>query len=326
MEELRDHGPEPIVDLCHFGVPSWLGNFQNPEIATALADYAGAFADRYSWVRFYTPVNEMYVCARMSALDGVWNEQLRDEGAYARAAWNLANASIQMSDAILERRPDAILINSESSEFYQPCCPDPHVKEAAHAANERRFLPLDLIYAHRLSEPMHTLLRKQGVSQEDIDRLMRRQVPRSSILGIDYYEWNERLIDRDCNAMALGELFGWYVIADQYYDRYKRPMMHTETNKMDAHGAPRWLWRQWHNVQLLRHSGVPLVGFTWYSLTDQIDWTIAMSESLGIVYPVGLFDLNREARTVGLAYKHLIDLYRDQPDYRECRALKEVMG
>ena len=35
-------------------------------------------------VRFYTPVNEMYVCARMSALDGLWNEQLRDEGAYAR--------------------------------------------------------------------------------------------------------------------------------------------------------------------------------------------------------------------------------------------------
>jgi beta-glucosidase/6-phospho-beta-glucosidase/beta-galactosidase len=75
----------------------------------------------------------------------------------------------------------------------------------------------------------------------------------------------------------------------------------------------------------LRKSGVPLVGFTWYSLTDQIDWSIAMSQALGIVYPVGLFDLNREARTVGLAYKHLIDLYRDEPDYRECKALKEIM-
>jgi len=70
---------------------------------------------------------------------------------------------------------------------------------------------------------------------------------------------------------------------------------------------------------------VPLVGFTWYSLTDQIDWSIAMSEALGIVYPVGLFDLNREPRTVGLAYKHLIELYRDQPDYAECGALKEIM-
>jgi beta-glucosidase/6-phospho-beta-glucosidase/beta-galactosidase len=326
LEELREAGPEPIVDLCHFGVPSWLGNLQNPDIGNALAEYAAAFAERYPWVRLYTPVNEMYVCARMSALDGIWNEQLRDEGAYARAAWNLANASIAMSDAILKYRPDAIFINSESSEFYQPCCPDPPVQQAAAAANERRFLPLDLIYAHPLSDGMHRLLLQQGISQQDIDRLTQRKVPRRSILGVDYYEWNERLIDREGKPLALGELFGWYVIANQYWERYRRPMMHTETNQPDAAGAPRWLWRQWHNVQLLHRAGVPLVGFTWYSLTDQIDWSIAMSDALGIVYPVGLFDLNRETRTVGVAYRQLIELYRDQPDYRECRTLKEMMG
>lgn len=326
LQELRDAGPEPIVDLCHFGVPAWLGNFQNPGIGAALAEYAAAFADRYPWVRFYTPVNEMYVCARMSALDGLWNEQLHDEGAYARAGWNLANASIAMSDAILEQRPDAIFINSESSEFYQPCCPDPHVQEAAAAANARRFLPLDLIYAHPLEDRMRELLLEQGIDQGDIDRLAQREVPRRSILGVDYYEWNERLIDRSGKPLALGELFGWYVIANQYWERYRRPIMHTETNKPDADGAPRWLWRQWHNVQLLRRSGVPLVGFTWYSLIDQIDWSIAMSDPLGIVYPVGMFDLNREARTVGLAYKQLIELYRDQPDYRACPALKEMLG
>ena len=40
MAELRDHGPEPIVDLCHFGLPSWLGDFQNGDIGAALAEYA----------------------------------------------------------------------------------------------------------------------------------------------------------------------------------------------------------------------------------------------------------------------------------------------
>ena len=50
-----------------------------------------------------------------------------------------------------------------------------------------------------------------------------------------------------------------------------------------------------------------------------------MSEAIGLVYPVGLFDLNREPRAVGLSYKHLIDLYRDQPEYRECKPLKEIM-
>jgi hypothetical protein len=71
---------------------------------------------------------------------------------------------------------------------------------------------------------------------------------------------------------------------------------------------------------------VPLVGFTWYSLTDQIDWNEAMSAPLGKVYPVGLLDLNRDPRPVGLSYKHLIDMHRDQPDYRECSALAELLS
>src|ERR1051326_7917125 len=44
----------PIVDLCHFGVPDWLGNFQNPEFPPRFAEYAEAFARRYPQVRYYT--------------------------------------------------------------------------------------------------------------------------------------------------------------------------------------------------------------------------------------------------------------------------------
>jgi beta-glucosidase/6-phospho-beta-glucosidase/beta-galactosidase len=325
MAELRDCGPEPIVDLCHFGVPDWLGNFQNPEIAAALAEYAGAFAERYPWVRFYTPVNEMYVCARMSALDGVWNEQRCDEAAFATAAFNLASASVAMSDAILRARPDALFVNSESSEFFQPCCPDPEVQRIAAFENERRFLPVDLIYAHEVSETMLAYLRDHG-KEAHYRRFMAREVPKRTILGIDYYEWNEKLIDLDGERRALGELFGWYVIASQYYDRYRRPMMHTETNRTDASDAPRWLWRQWHNVQLLSAAGVPLVGFTWYSLTDQVDWDIGMTEAIGSVDPVGLVDLNRDPRAVGLSYKYLIEMFAGEPGYSECPALKELLG
>jgi beta-glucosidase/6-phospho-beta-glucosidase/beta-galactosidase len=326
MAYLHDHGPEPIVDLCHFGVPTWLGDFQNREVPQALAEYARAFAARYPWVRFYTPVNEMYVCARMSALDGVWNEQRRDEKAFAAAVFNLARASIAMTDAILAVRPDAIFVNSESSEFCQACCPDPEIQRIAEFENERRFLPLDLIYGHPISEGMRRHLRESGIGDADYAGVTAHEVPRRSIIGVDYYEWNERLIDSEGHPRALGELFGWYVIASHYYDRYQRPMMHTETNRMDASDGPRWLWRQWHNVQLLRSAGVPLVGFTWYSLTDQIDWDIALGRAVGSVDPVGLFDLNRDARTVGLTYKRLIDMHRDQPGYATCPALEKVMA
>src|SRR4051794_39544066 len=32
----------PIMDLCHFGVPDWLGNFQNDEFPRFFAEYAAA--------------------------------------------------------------------------------------------------------------------------------------------------------------------------------------------------------------------------------------------------------------------------------------------
>jgi hypothetical protein len=68
---MQQLGITPIVDLCHFGLPRWLGTFQNPEFPAAFAKYAAAFAQRYPWVRLYTPVNEMYVTARLSAVEGL---------------------------------------------------------------------------------------------------------------------------------------------------------------------------------------------------------------------------------------------------------------
>jgi beta-glucosidase/6-phospho-beta-glucosidase/beta-galactosidase len=326
MEVMQRLGLEPIVDLCHFGLPDWLENFQNDEVPAALAGYAEAFAKRYPWVRFYTPVNEMYVCARLSALEGLWNEQRRDERAFTTAVCHLSKATVCMMHAILAERDDAVFITSESSEFYQPCCPDPQIVRIAEFENERRFVPLDLAYACPLSKRMRTHLLDHGMPKDEYDWFMRQKLPRRTILGVDYYIWNEKLIDTSGHAQALGELFGWYVIANQYYERYQRPMMHTETNHIDAREAPRWLWRQWHNLLLIRKAGVPVVGFTWYSLTDQVDWDIALSQSLGNVNPVGLCDLNREPRPVAHAYQQLIEEFRDAPGIRECPALKELLA
>ncbi len=39
--DLKRRDITPIVDLCHFGVPDWLGNFQNPDFPQLFASYAG---------------------------------------------------------------------------------------------------------------------------------------------------------------------------------------------------------------------------------------------------------------------------------------------
>ncbi len=57
----------PIVDLCHFGVPDWIGNFKNPDFPRLFERYARDFAARFRWVQLYTPVNELDICATFSA-------------------------------------------------------------------------------------------------------------------------------------------------------------------------------------------------------------------------------------------------------------------
>ena len=47
MHEIRRLGIVPILDLMHFGLPDWLGNFQNPELPMHFANYAEAVAKRY---------------------------------------------------------------------------------------------------------------------------------------------------------------------------------------------------------------------------------------------------------------------------------------
>jgi beta-glucosidase/6-phospho-beta-glucosidase/beta-galactosidase len=86
--------------------------------------------------------------------------------------------------------------------------------------------------------------------------------------------------------------------------------MHTETNIHDAERAPDWLRKQWANVRRLKQDGMPTVGFTWYSLTDQIDWDSALRHDDGVVDPCGLYDLERRVRPVGRAYAALIQEWR----------------
>ena len=61
----------------------------------------------------------------------------------------------------------------------------------------------------------------------------------------------------------------------------------------------------------VRNNGVPIVGFTWYSLTDQIDWDHGLREERNKVTPVGLYDLDRKIRPVGAAYRQLIQDWRE---------------
>ncbi|MCU7549201.1 family 1 glycosylhydrolase [Chitinophagaceae bacterium LB-8] len=85
FKRICEHGIIPIVDLCHFGVPDWVGNFQNPDFPELFASYAKAFAERFPYLLYFTPINEIFITATFSALYGWWNERLSGEKSFVTA-------------------------------------------------------------------------------------------------------------------------------------------------------------------------------------------------------------------------------------------------
>ncbi|HZN65140.1 MAG TPA: family 1 glycosylhydrolase [Tepidisphaeraceae bacterium] len=304
MAELKRLGIAPILDLMHFGVPEWMGDFQNPEMPLHFAEYAGAVAARYPWVRAYTPVNEIYVAARNSGWDGLWNERLRTERGFVTALKHLVAANLLAAAAIVKRRPDAILVQSESAEYTHHVTAAP--SHAVKLRNKLIFLSLDLLYSKAPDSDVLMFAMDNGMTREEFMWFMSSAPAGYQVMGNDYYGHNEKLLLPDGSVMYGEDVLGWYLVTLRYYHRYYKPVMHTETSTPFPDENPRWLWKQWTNVLRMRRDGIPVLGFTWYSLTDQVDWDTQLAEKHGRVNACGLFDMDRKPRPVAGEYRNLI--------------------
>ena len=165
--------------------------------------------------------------------------------------------------------------------------------------NAMRFLPLDLNYGRLVDSEMYEFLLDNGMTREEYHFFLGHQPKQHCILGNDYHSTNEHRVTANGRVHASGEVFGYDEITRQYHSRCLLPVVHTETNT--AQGplgteAVNWLWKEWANALRVRNSGVPIVGFTWYSLTDQVDGDTSLRERNSHVNPLGLFDMDRNIR------------------------------
>lgn len=306
---LQEMGITPIADLCHFGVPDWIGNFQNPDWPELFAEYATAFVERFPWVRLYTPVNEIMVAAVNSADRGFWNERLQGDRSFVTALKHLCKANLVAMRAMLDVDPELVFIQSEATQDYH--ADEPAAMPRADFLNEKRFLALDLTYGHPLTGFMLEFLLDNGWTREEYNWFREHHVRDRCIMGNDYYAVNEHMVKASGEIRNAGEIFGYYVITKQYYDRYHLPVMHTETNSLGVNDAEHWLMQEWQSLHRLKLDGVPIIGFTWYSLVDQVDWDSALRNYAGHVNEIGLCGLDRRLHPVGKAYRELIAKWRD---------------
>jgi beta-glucosidase/6-phospho-beta-glucosidase/beta-galactosidase len=269
-------------------------------------------------------MNEMFITAQFSAKMGWWNEQKTDDRSFVTALKNIVAANRLAMEEIVKVRPDALFIQSESTEHFHADTPD--ALDHADMLNHVRFLPLDLNYGHPVSPDIYEWLCDNGMTREDRQFFGRATLNRHCVMGNDYYWTNEHRVRSDGSKGPSGEVLGYAEITRQYHARYGLPFMHTETNldegPLGTESAD-WLWKQWTSVLRLRNAGLPVLGFTWYSLTDQVDWDCGLREVRGRVNPRGLYDLDRNIRRAGTAYKELIAAWRGRlQDSAGCMGVK----
>ena len=181
------------------------GGFQNTDWPALFADILQGICDALSWVRYFTPINELFIAALFSAQYGWWNERISSDRGFVRALVNLCRANTLAMHAILKVQPDAIFIQSESSEYFHPESPS-SVRHAAFL-NEKRFLSLDLTYGHQLGVSMYEYLLDNGITREEYHWFLDNHVKESCVMGNDYYVTNEHTVHDDGTTSWAGEIF-----------------------------------------------------------------------------------------------------------------------
>ena len=104
--ELRRRDITPIVDLCHFGVPDWIGNFQNPDFPAAVRPLCAAPSRNAS--RGFSSIRRSTRCSSarsFSAKYGWWNEQLKTDQAFVTALKHIVKANVLAMLEILKSAP-----------------------------------------------------------------------------------------------------------------------------------------------------------------------------------------------------------------------------
>ena len=298
---MRDRDIEPIVDLLHFAVPDDLTGFGDPRVVARWTGFVRAFVERYPWVRAYTPVNEPFITAYFSARKGWWNERRRSDRAFVAALDTLVTCAIEGTTIVREARPDAWFLHNDALEAFVPA--EPAAADLARFRQELRFAGLDLVLGRPVDDAVRAYLLRSGMRPERLAWLEANGSAAGSVVGLDYYAMNERLVAVD-GRERVGPRAGFGALARGVHARYGSPFMLAETNRGTDH-AVAWLHELWADGMALRADGLPFVGFCWYSLQDQVDWDTCLRVANDRVNTLGLVDLERRIRPVGTAFAQL---------------------
>jgi UDP-galactopyranose mutase len=300
LNRLRELGIEPIVGFVHPGSGPAGTHLLDPAFGAGLAAYAGAFAERYPWIRRYTPINEPLTTARFSALYGVWYPHLRDDRAFVTArSLNQCCAIADAMAAIRVRVPDAELVQTEDAALVSSTA---EVSEQAGFENHRRWISLDLLAGHVDEEhPLTSFICGAGANRDQLARLLERPAP-PSVVGLNYYVTSDRFLDHrldrqppsshggngrqryaDVAAVRVPEvgLRGHAAVLLEAWRRYGLPVAITEAHLVCTREEQmRWLVDGWQGAREAAAGGADVRAVTAWALLGSWDWDALLSRTV----------------------------------------------
>jgi hypothetical protein len=291
MLQLRALGIEVIADLCRFGVPSWLGGFQDPAFPVLFADYARAFARHFRWVRHFTPVSEMLRCAAASALTGDWNECERSDAAFVRALRNLCVAHELAVEAILAERPEAVIVHRET----MAAAPAAGTEAAeGDRWDSLRWLALDLTLGRELAPGAGAYLQRHGVPSNDLSFFRERRATGRRWLSLS---------DGGEDGAGRRRLAAVSIV------RYGRPLFATAASRPGERAVDA-MRTEGEAALAMRTGGAALHGFAWPALIDSVGWERGASVAVNAVRADGLCTQARQVTAAGEEYAAMAQRWR----------------
>jgi beta-glucosidase len=270
-----------IADMVHYGTPTWLeGAFADPRYPDVVAEFCGAFAERYRGVVDHiTPLNEPLTTASFCGLRGVWPPALHGWDGWTTVTLGIAEGIRRSARAIKAANPDAVIVHVEASSLFET--EHVHLQEELSHLSSISVLPTDLILGLvDQGHPMWTWLLEHGATEEQLLDLLDGTVG-IDVLGVNYYPdlTPRTLRDVDGEVQQLtrnGWTAGLRLVLERFAVLYGLPLVVTETSiEGDDEIRKSWIEDSTRLILELKSSGVDIRGYTWWPLTDFVDWSYA---------------------------------------------------
>lgn len=309
LGKLQTLGIEPIVGFVHHGSGPRYTSLVSKNFAEGLAAFAFKVAERYPWLKYYTPVNEPLTTARFSGLYGFWYPHGTDDRTFIRCLYNQLQGTRLAMKAIRQINPEAKLVQTEDLGYTQST---PLLSYQAQFDNARRWVSFDLL-AGKVNE-QHILwnyLLQSGITTAELQTFVDDPLP-PDILGINHYITSERFLDEHLIAYPLHthgsngkhkyadvetvrvkgvERVGIKYLLQETWERYQIPIAITEAHICCTREEQmRWFKEIWDNAVALKQEGAEIEAVTAWALLGAYDWNSLLTQDRNF-YESGVFDL-----------------------------------